>query len=92
MRANQIPIIVNNATTGHKLQGTGVDKLFVHGWNYRRNWPYVILSRVRQRNGLFLRRRTDKKISKYAMDDDLTSFIAYFKNLPPQQNPFNTDT
>ena len=92
MRANQIPIIVNNATTGHKLQGTGVDNLFVHAWSYKRNWPYVILSRVRQRNGLFLRHKIDKNISKYAMDDDLISFIAYFKNLLPQQNPLDTNT
>jgi hypothetical protein len=84
MRAFQLPIIVNNATTGHKLQGTGVDKLFVHGWHYRRNWPYVVLSRVRQRNGLFLRHKINNNIAKYAMDNELQSLIAYFRNLLPE--------
>ena len=30
MKATQFQIIVNNATTGHKLQGSGVENLFVH--------------------------------------------------------------
>ena len=55
MQAKQLPIISNNATTGHKLQGVGVNKLFVHDWEYTRNWPYVVLSRVKQLSGLFLR-------------------------------------
>ena len=37
MKATQLPIIVNNATTGHKLQGSGVDTLFVHNWSYVTN-------------------------------------------------------
>ena len=47
MKATQLPIVVNNATTGHKLQGAGVDILFVHNWSYVTNWVYVMLSRVR---------------------------------------------
>jgi hypothetical protein len=35
----------NNATTGHKLQGSSVDSIFVHAWIYE--WAYVVLSRVR---------------------------------------------
>jgi hypothetical protein len=46
MRATQLPLFINNATTGHKLQGTGVDSLFVHSWSYVTNWVYVMLSRV----------------------------------------------
>jgi hypothetical protein len=30
MKATQLPVLVNNATTGHKLQGSGIDSLFVH--------------------------------------------------------------
>ena len=47
MKATQFQIIVNNATTGHKLQGSGVENLFVHNWYYVTNWVYVILSRVK---------------------------------------------
>ena len=54
-RITQFPIVVNIATTGHKLQGTGVNKLFVQDWQYKRNWPYVVMSRVKTFNGLFLR-------------------------------------
>ena len=38
MKATQFQIIVNNATTGHKLQGSGVENLFVHNWYYVTNW------------------------------------------------------
>ena len=55
VRFTQFPMIVNIATTGHKLQGTGVDKLFVHNWQYEKNWPYVVMSRVKTFDGLFLR-------------------------------------
>jgi hypothetical protein len=45
MKATQIPFLINNATTGHKLQGCGVHTLFVHNWSYVPNWVYVMLSR-----------------------------------------------
>ena len=47
LRFCQLPVILNNATTGHKLQGSSVDNLFVHQWKYVQNWAYVVLSRVR---------------------------------------------
>ena len=50
MKANMFPIIINNATTGHKLQGCGVENLFVHNWHYMTNWPYVVMSRVKTIN------------------------------------------
>jgi hypothetical protein len=46
MKANQFSFVSNDATTGHKLQGTGVDALYVRNWSYRTNWVYVVLSRV----------------------------------------------
>ena len=30
MKSLQIPLLVNNATTGHKLQESGVDSLYVY--------------------------------------------------------------
>ena len=47
MRANQVPLLINNVTTVHKLQWSAVDALFVHGCHYATNWVYVILSRVK---------------------------------------------
>eukprot|EP00978_Attheya_sp_CCMP212_P021890 scaffold64352_cov29-Attheya_sp.AAC.1 len=47
MKAIQVPVLINNATTGHKLQGSGVDNLFIHNWSYVQNWVYVMLSRVK---------------------------------------------
>ena len=50
----QIPINMNDATTGHKLQGMSKDKLIVVSWSYISNWIYVVLSRVRTLKGLFM--------------------------------------
>ena len=44
MKATQLPVISNQATTGHKLQGASINQLFVINWNYTTNWPYVVLS------------------------------------------------
>jgi hypothetical protein len=65
MKATQLPVIVNNATTGHKLQGSGVDTLFVHNWSYVTNWVYVMLSRVKTRDGLFCRKPLSTDVNKY---------------------------
>ena len=41
MKATQLPVISNQATTGHKLQGASINQLFVNNWNYTTNWPCV---------------------------------------------------
>lgn len=56
----QIPVNSNIATTGHKLQGMSKDMLIVNSWNYKTNWVYVVLSRVRTRKGLYLRKPLDE--------------------------------
>jgi hypothetical protein len=89
MRATQIPILVNNATTGHKLQGSGVDSLFVHNWSYVTNWVYTMLSRVKELNGLFARKLLSEDISKYAVPASLKRMIMKFSTL--SQSTF-TDT
>ena len=48
------PILINHATTGHKLQGKSMDELVIAEWSKVKNWAYVVLSRVRTLNGLFL--------------------------------------
>ena len=50
----QLPINMNNATTGHKLQGMSKDKLIVESWSFISNWIHVVLSRVRTLEGLFI--------------------------------------
>ena len=59
LQATQVPLISNDATTGHKLQGSTVHNLYIPSWSYALNWPYVMLSRVRTLNGLFLGRPLD---------------------------------
>ena len=83
MKATQFQIIVNNATTGHKLQGSGVENLFVHNWYYVTNWVYVILSRVKTRSGLFLRNKLDNSLSKYSVPKKLTTMISKLKDNTP---------
>jgi hypothetical protein len=83
MKANQVPILVNNATTGHKLQGCGVDTLFVHNWSYVRNWVYVMLSRVKKLCGLFARKPLSEDLSKYTVPDALKKMIQKFHMFTP---------
>jgi hypothetical protein len=83
MKATQVPVLVNNATTGHKLQGSGVDKLFVHNWSYVTNWVYVMLSRVRTRRGLFARKKLSKDLRKYAVPEALKKMLECFRSRSP---------
>ena len=56
----QFPINLNDATTGHKLQGMSKDVLIITSWPKGglyalfKNWEYVVLSRVRTIDGLYL--------------------------------------
>jgi len=65
MKASQFPLLLNNATTGHKLQGATIDRIFVHCWKYKKNWPYVVLSRVKTLSGLYLRHKLSNNPKKY---------------------------
>ena len=46
-------VVLNHATTGHKLQGKTMDALVVAEWSNVKNWAYVVLSRVKTLEGLF---------------------------------------
>jgi len=83
MQGCQLPLIINNATTGHKLQGSSVDCLFVHSWNYVTNWPYVVCSRVRTKEGLFLRQPLSKVLGKYAVPPALLKMLDKLKERAP---------
>jgi hypothetical protein len=48
------PVISNHATTGHKLQGKTVASLVIEEWSKLKKWAYVVISRVRTLDGLFM--------------------------------------
>jgi hypothetical protein len=56
----QIPANINDATTGHKLQGMSKDVIVVSFWltgglaTMFKNWEYVVLSCVRTLSELYL--------------------------------------
>ena len=79
IQCQQIPLLINNATTGHKLQGMGVDQLFVHEWRYQTNWPYVVLSRVKCLKGLFLRRALSHDKNKYKPPKSLIDMLQHME-------------
>ena len=56
----QFSVILNTATTGHKLQGLTKRSLIVNELYYGGNWIYVVLSRVTTIKGLFLEVLLDK--------------------------------
>jgi hypothetical protein len=60
MKMFQFPVLINHATTVHKLQGQTKQSLFVTNYSYQRNWVYVAFSRVQTMDGLFLRYRLDR--------------------------------
>jgi hypothetical protein len=81
MSAIQLPLISNNATTGHKLQGASKDAIYIARFTYGiRNWPYVVLSRVRTRRGLFLREPLDPS-ENFGSDPKLDAMTSRFRRL-----------
>ena len=55
-------LLVNIATTGHKLQGMSKDNVIILSWFYGvKNWVYADLPRVRTLSGLYLFKPLDPK-------------------------------
>ena len=54
VKLQYLPVLVNHATTGHKLQGKTVASLVIAEWSRVKNWAYVVLSRVKTLEGLYL--------------------------------------
>jgi hypothetical protein len=84
MKAVQLPVLINNATTGHKLQGSGVACLFVHNWSYVQNWIYTMLSRVTSLAGLYTRNPLSTDLSKYAVPQSLKNMINRLNSKNPE--------
>lgn len=79
MQGTQFPLVSNSATTGHKLQGSTVKTLLVNDWRYQSNWVYVVLSRVKKMQGLFIRSPLSEDISKYDLPENMLRMIGRFK-------------
>ena len=76
---NQFPVILNTATTGHKLQGLTKQSLFVNDWHYADNWIYVVLSRVTTVKGLFLETELDAT-KDYSVSPKLLAHEQWLRN------------
>jgi Helitron helicase-like domain at N-terminus/PIF1-like helicase len=85
MKATQLPLLHNDATTGHKLQGTGVEEIFVHKWSTVTNWIYVMLSRVKTLNGLYARDSLPDDLSIYSLKPAYKTMIKNFIDKKPIQ-------
>lgn len=85
----QFPVNLNDATTGHKLQGISKDELIVQSWSYRTSgWPYTVVSRVRKFLGLYLNEKLDyRKYKKSYMESerDLKAFDERILTKMPQK-------
>jgi hypothetical protein len=82
-RINWFPVLINHATTGHKLQGQTKSSLCISDWHDGANWPYVVLSRVTSSlSGLFLLKplRADHDFSH---DERLTQMLTRMRMKAP---------
>ena len=79
MKGNQFCLISNGVTTGHKLQGCTLFWLAVFEYFYGQNWVYVILSRVRTLEGLYLSKPLDHDLEKYRMSRFMKKMIHDFQ-------------
>ena len=74
MKLLQFPVNLAMARTTHKLQGKSLDGVVVAEWSYESNWAYVVLSRVRSIDGLFLRRKLEQS-NIMPMSAELREFL-----------------
>ena len=86
MKLTQLPIIVNNATTGHKLQGVSADNLYVHDWSTGgSNWNYVVLSRVRKQERLYAKCKLPNNPFLYEVPSELAATIMNLQFFVPAE-------
>jgi hypothetical protein len=81
---NRFPVLVNHATTGHKLQGQTKESLFISDWHYGSNWPYVVLSRVTTLKGLFLLKPIRKDVD-FSQDGRLKRMLHKMESKAPKE-------
>jgi hypothetical protein len=66
-----LPVIVNHATTGHKLQGKTVESLVIAEWLRVKSWNYDVLSRAKRLSGPFLMEPIPEDIDSLAASNYL---------------------
>ena len=79
MKGCQFPIISNSCTTGHKLQGCTLVDILVNDWQYKQNWAYVVLSRVRTMAGLYIRETLTHNLLKYVKAPKMFEMLDSFR-------------
>ena len=82
VRMHQFAVVLNYATTVHKLQGRTIQQLYVSSWQYSRNWVYVALSRVTTLEGLFLRSPVNR-FKNYRPHGNLIAMLNHFRKKNP---------
>ena len=86
----QLPLIANNSTTGHKLQGQTKTNLVISVWSNRSNWNYVALSRVETRDGLFLVQPLPYD-TDFSIHGDLRTMLEELRKLAPADVEINEE-
>ena len=81
MKCKMTQFLVNSsdAVTGHKLQGMTKDNVIVVSWQKKINWVYVVLSRVRTLNGLYLFKRL--RLKDIAMPESFREYLAFMERM-----------
>jgi hypothetical protein len=80
-RMTQIPVVLADSITGHKLQGMTLPHVIIVSWGYfAKNWPYVVLSRSTTFDGLYLFQPIDMEKS-FAPSRDLVEYLRRAENL-----------
>lgn len=69
-------------TTGHKLQGMSKDGMIITKFDYSfPNWVYVVLSRVRTLDGLYLYEKLKYDPESLALPRDLVQYETFLREL-----------
>jgi hypothetical protein len=81
-KIKQIPVILNDATTGYKLQGSSKNQIILQTIDYGTNgWIYTALSRVRSLEGLFLSSKIDFKKFVDGLKKTITDLAAFDRRM-----------
>jgi hypothetical protein len=74
-KMTQIPVVLADSITGHKLQGMTLPHVIIASWGYfAKNWPYVVLSRSTTFEGLYLFQPIDM-VKSFAPSRDLVEYL-----------------
>ena len=81
MKCKMTQFLVNSsdAVTGHKLQGMTKDNIIVVSWQKKINWTYVVLSRVRTLDGLYLFKRL--RFQDIKMPESFKECLSFMKRM-----------